>query len=74
MKREDFFKLFDPLNINKDYKYCCDVQMDNSSTDEEVFKEYLKTFHLMKIIREYIQWVWDINSWKLVWLLMKTKI
>lgn len=44
MKREDFFKLFDPLNINKDYKYCCDVQMDNSSTDEEVFKEYLKTF------------------------------
>lgn len=44
MKRQDFLKLFDPININKEYKYCCDVQMDNSSTDEEVFKKFIKTF------------------------------
>lgn len=46
LKRQDFLKLFDPININinKDYKYCCDVQMENSSTDDEVFKKFVTSF------------------------------
>lgn len=44
LKRQDFLKLFDPININKDYKYCCDVQMENSSTDDEVFKKFITSF------------------------------
>lgn len=44
MKRQNFLELFDPMNINKKYNYCCDIQMNNSSTDEEVFKKFIRTF------------------------------